>query len=171
MVHSALAPQVSRLESLPVNDTDRVPPCHLWMTSENKMPDVTANWHGWVTLQLLTSKSACQWQRLSLLTWCEPKDYMTLNGLSIMRSSVIYETVTITCPPSDDGLNAGSMPRCRKTPGGGCRGLVSSMLQFPTIVRMVSDKSWETLLKYREIMWVLRKVAIQKLYYGTKINL
>jgi len=46
-----------------------------------------------------------------------------------------------TCPPRDDGLNAGSMPLCRKTPGGGCRGLLSIILQLPTIVKMVSDKS------------------------------
>jgi hypothetical protein len=57
----------------------------------------------------------------------------------------------LTCPPSDDGLNACSMPLCRKTPGGACRGLVSNMLQFPTIVKIVSDKSCETLLQYKEI--------------------
>jgi hypothetical protein len=42
------------------------------------------------------------------------------------------------------------MPLCRKTPGGACRGLVSNMLQFPTIVKIVSDKSCETLLQYRD---------------------
>lgn len=57
-----------------------------------------------------------------------------------VRSVICYAYV-FTCPPSDDELNAGSMPLCRRTPGGGCRGLVSNRLQLPTIVRMDSDKS------------------------------
>jgi len=50
-------------------------------------------------------------------------------------------TCGYSCPPCDDELNPGSMPLCRRTPGGGCRGLVSNRLQLPTIVRMDSDKS------------------------------
>lgn len=35
------------------------------------------------------------------------------------------------------------------TPGGGCRALFITLLQLATIVRIVSDSSWETLLKNR----------------------
>lgn len=33
------------------------------------------------------------------------------------------------------------------TPGGGCRALFITLLQLATMVRIVSDSSWDTLLK------------------------
>lgn len=33
------------------------------------------------------------------------------------------------------------------TPGGGCRALFITLLQLATIVRIVSDNSWDTLLR------------------------
>lgn len=36
------------------------------------------------------------------------------------------------------------------TPGGGCRALFITLLQLATMVRIVSDSSWETLLQGRK---------------------
>lgn len=41
------------------------------------------------------------------------------------------------------------------TPGGGCRALFITLLQLATIVRMVSDSSWDTLLKRWKKSWII----------------
>jgi len=39
------------------------------------------------------------------------------------------------------------------TPGGGCRALFITLLQFATMVRIVSDSSWDTLLRKVKELW------------------
>lgn len=43
------------------------------------------------------------------------------------------------------------------TPGGGCLALFITLLQFATMVRIVSDSSWDTLLKKSKTNLKLQK--------------
>lgn len=51
------------------------------------------------------------------------------------------------------------------TPGGGCRALFMTLLQFATMVRIVSDSSWDTLLEIHIEKNVLKQQFSNKTYY------